>query len=120
MENEDIVRRFVEKRNYFRKFSLIAFAVPVVIAAVCYGLFAEEITGAYSNMYIAVIAVCGVWLFIIDAYIGVNLSKCPVCHRVIPTVRSGKHNNGPLRPGNGPLPRNCPCCGTNFSKYNPG
>ena len=120
MENEDIVRRFVEKRNYFRKFSLIAIAVPVVIAAVCYGLFAEEITGAYSNMYTAVILVCFLWLFIIDAYIGVNLSKCPVCHRVIPTIRSRKRRNGPLRTGNGPLPRNCPYCGTNFSKYNPG
>ena len=118
MNEEDIVKKFVEKRNCFRRFSILAFAVPLVIAAVGYGFFAEEIRGAYSNMYFAVIGVCCLWLFIIDAYIGVNLSRCPVCHRVIPTSRSGKHNTGPLRPGNGPLPRNCPYCGTNFSKYN--
>ncbi len=118
MDNEEIVKKFVEKRNYFRKFSILAFALPVIIAIIGYGFFAEEIRGAYSDMYISVIGVCIFWSFIIDAYVGVNLSKCPVCHRVIPTTRAGKHNNGPLRPGNGPLPRNCPYCGTNFSRYN--
>ena len=118
MENDDIVKRFVEKRNCFQKLRFLSIIGALVFAAIGNGLFQKEIYGAYSDMYTALILVWFAWGLIIFFYVGTVLSKCPVCHGKIHTI--GYHQRGfHLSLWMDPLPGYCPHCGTNFSKHNP-
>ena len=58
-----------------------------------------------------------VWIMLdslLSHYIAHDMSICPVCHLHIPTGTPRHGNRDRKITGNGPLPSECPYCGTEF------
>lgn len=117
MDNEEIVKRFVEKRTIFRIMDKFSIAAMLIFAAVSNGFFYAQINGPYQDMYISIIAVLFVWGMILTFYIGLVLSRCPLCHKDLKSLQSG-HSTRRLSISLAPLPNYCPYCRANFAKYN--
>ncbi|MBR4035134.1 MAG: hypothetical protein IKJ05_00195 [Oscillospiraceae bacterium] len=114
IEKEIIVRKFTEKRALLRKicfastFALLAYAVTMQ------KLFPFEIGGEYKKAYTISVVL---WIMLdsfLSHYIANDLSVCPVCHIHIPTGTPRHGNRDRKITGNGPLPPECPYCGTEF------
>lgn len=118
MNNEFVIRNFVEKRRLFRKISLLNIIGMVFYRMIVNTFFPLGEFGTYSRAYSLGLVIWFIFGAVLSRYIGYNLSICPVCHIVIPTVtpRHGRRNGRKVM-GNGPLPDECPYCGTVFKGY---
>ncbi len=115
--NEHKLRHFVEKRIYYRKVSIICIFNLVAYSLLTEYLYPRGIPAEYRKIHYLTIFR---WLFVswlVGQYIGHELSTCPVCNNLIPTVKQEKSDT--LVPGNGDLPDHCPYCNANFYKYIP-
>lgn len=117
MDNEEIVRRFVEKRTALRKLKLFSIVGVLVFAMIANGFFQLQISGPYKDMYNSIILVWAFWSMAVTMYVGTVCSKCPICHRDLKTMDQNVSTRG-VHISVGPLPNYCPYCGTEFEKHN--
>ena len=117
MDNEEIIRRFVEKRTALRKLELFSIVGVVVFAMLANSVFARQVAGAYSDMYNAIIIVWFYWLLALTIYVGTVLSVCPLCRHDLKTMDVNQSTRR-ISFNVGALPNYCPYCGANFTKHN--
>ncbi|MBP1553161.1 MAG: hypothetical protein J6B21_03315 [Oscillospiraceae bacterium] len=117
MDNEEIVKRFVEKRTALRKLKKFSFAGMLIFAMTANWFFHRQINGPYQDMYNAIIMVWLFWSLAVTMYVGTVCSVCPLCHHDLKTMDQRVGTRG-VHISVGPLPNYCPYCGTDFSKYN--
>ena len=109
------VKRFVEKRAYFRKYDTLCIFSLVMYSILMEMLFRRGVPAQYRNIQARTVAMWMLVNILLSRYIGYDLSICPMCNNLIPTVK--QKNSDYMVPGNGELPDRCPYCNTNFYKY---
>ena len=109
------VKRFVEKRTYFRKYDTLCIFSLVLYSILMEMLYPRGVPAQYRNIQARTVALWMLVLFLLNRYIGHDLSICPMCNNLIPTME--QKNSGTMVRGNGELPDRCPYCNTNFYKY---
>lgn len=110
-DNELKVRLFVQKRDRLRKLSLWIFGIFALSLIIPYR-FTIEMQFKYGNLSTIITVLIFIVNAILSKYIAYDMSICPACNLHIPTGTS-RHGNRKI-PGNGPLPDECPYCGTTF------
>ena len=117
MDNEEIVRRFVEKRTSLRLLDFYSIIGIVVFAMIANCFFPRQVAGPYNDMYNAIIITWFYWLLALTIYVGTVLSLCPICRHDLKTMEITQSTRR-ISFNVGPLPNYCPYCGANFTKHN--
>lgn len=113
-DNDLKVRLFVQKRDRLRKLDIILFFGGLFAIAIAHRLFPFQLEFEYRRLYTVFVVVWFAIQIILSNYIAHQMSVCPVCHIHIPTATPRRGNRDRKVTGNGPLPDECPYCGTTF------